>query len=121
MCEHMQGDVLKAVDPILHSKLAAEGVEGQLWGMYVDCPLAVVCVSDDAEKADLNALDPRSRYIRLLFTREMSFGSALRIWDGLFTVDSLDQMMMSMCIALLLRIRHLCEPHSAPVARDNRT
>lgn len=46
----MQGDVLKSVDPILHSKLAAEGVEGQLWGMYVDCPLAVVCVSDDAKR-----------------------------------------------------------------------
>lgn len=32
-CEHMQDDLLKRVDPILHAKFSAEGIEGQLWGM----------------------------------------------------------------------------------------
>jgi hypothetical protein len=33
MCEYMQDDLMKRVDPILHAKFAAEGIEGQLWGM----------------------------------------------------------------------------------------
>jgi len=29
----MQDDLMKRVDPILHAKFSAEGIEGQLWGM----------------------------------------------------------------------------------------
>lgn len=51
-----------------------------------------------------------SRYIRLLFTREMPFNSAMRIWDGLFAADGrLDELVQYVCVAMLLRIRHLCE------------
>lgn len=33
ICEKMQDELLLKVDPVLHAKLSAEGIEGQLWGM----------------------------------------------------------------------------------------
>lgn len=33
MCNRIQDDVLRSVDPAVHQKFAAEGIEGQLWGM----------------------------------------------------------------------------------------
>ncbi len=33
MCNRLQGEKLRRVDPVLCAKLEAEGIEGQLWGM----------------------------------------------------------------------------------------
>jgi hypothetical protein len=34
----------------------------------------------------------------------------MRIWDGLFAADGrLDELVQYVCVAMLLRIRHLCE------------
>lgn len=53
--------------------------------------------------------DPR-RYVRLLFTRELAFPAALKVWDGLFALDpDLTGMVEAMAVALLLRIRTLSE------------
>jgi len=66
--------------------------------MYTQLTLSIFCPSS-------------SRYIRLLFTREMPFNSAMRIWDGLFAADGrLDELVQYVCVAMLLRIRHLREP-----------
>ncbi|KAJ9113622.1 hypothetical protein QFC22_005930 [Naganishia vaughanmartiniae] len=81
MCQHMQGITLKQVDPVLAKTLEDVAIEPQIWGI---------------------------RWIRLLFTREFPFYSALRLWDGLFAMqDKMDDLVESFCIAMLLRIRQL--------------
>jgi TBC1 domain family protein 5 len=47
-----------------------------------------------------------SRWLRLIFTRELPFSSALRIWDGVFAEDPQLQLLDFICIAMLLLIRN---------------
>lgn len=43
-----------------------------------------------------------------MFTRELPFASAIRLWDGLFAMlDQMDNLIECICVALLLRIRQL--------------
>ena len=47
-----------------------------------------------------------------MFTRELPFSSAIRLWDGLFAMRvQMDNLIESICVALLLRIRQLSKPH----------
>ncbi|KAJ9104052.1 hypothetical protein QFC19_004186 [Naganishia cerealis] len=69
MCQHMQGVLLKQVDPVLWQTLENAAIEPQIWGI---------------------------RWIRVLFTREFPFASALRLWDGLFAIrDQMDDLVES--------------------------
>lgn len=47
-----------------------------------------------------------SRWLRLIFTRELPFSAALRIWDGVFAEDPGLQLLDFICIAMLLLIRN---------------
>ncbi len=51
------------------------------------------------------------RYVRLLFTREMPLSMAMRLWDGIFAMDPTFErdMVESVCVALIMRIRNLRE------------
>lgn len=43
-----------------------------------------------------------------MFTRELPLVSALRLWDGLFAMrNQMDNLIESVCVAMLMRIRHL--------------
>ncbi|KAJ9096810.1 hypothetical protein QFC21_005081 [Naganishia friedmannii] len=89
MCQHMQGVTLKQVDPVLAKTLDDVAIEPQIWGI---------------------------RWIRLLFTREFPFYSALRLWDGLFAMqDRMDDLVESVCVAMLLRIRQLIRTSHVPL------
>lgn len=62
-----------------------------------------------------SSLNVRSRWIRLMFTRELPFASAIRLWDGLFAMrNQMDNLIESICVALLLRIRQLGESCRTP-------
>lgn len=47
-----------------------------------------------------------SRWIRLIFTRELPFGIALRLWDGMFAEDPTLGILDYVCLAMLLLIRN---------------
>ncbi|RZK34539.1 MAG: hypothetical protein EOO61_13400 [Hymenobacter sp.] len=43
-----------------------------------------------------------SRWLRLIFTRELPFGTALRIWDGVVAEDPGLGLLDFICVAMLL-------------------
>lgn len=47
-----------------------------------------------------------SRWLRLILTRELPFGIALRIWDGVFAEDPGLGLLDFICVAMLLLIRN---------------
>jgi TBC1 domain family protein 5 len=47
-----------------------------------------------------------SRWLRLIFTRELPFDIALRLWDGIFAQDPELGLLDFICIAMLLLIRN---------------
>jgi TBC1 domain family protein 5 len=47
-----------------------------------------------------------SRWIRLILTRELPFGAALRLWDGMFAEDPSLGILDYVCLAMLLLIRN---------------
>jgi TBC1 domain family protein 5 len=47
-----------------------------------------------------------SRWLRLILTRELPFGIALRMWDGVFAEDPGLGLLDFICIAMLLLIRN---------------
>jgi TBC1 domain family protein 5 len=49
------------------------------------------------------------RWLRLIFTRELPFPLALRIWDGVFSEDPGLGILDFICVAMLLLIRNECE------------
>jgi TBC1 domain family protein 5 len=49
------------------------------------------------------------RWLRLLFTRELSMPDALTLWDGLFACDPTLDLAQWICVAMLIRIRNECE------------
>ncbi len=57
-----------------------------------------------------------SRWIRLVFTREVPFGLALQLWDGIFAEDPSLEIVDFVCIAMLLLIRN--ERKSCPLIYD---
>ncbi|GMK56522.1 hypothetical protein CspeluHIS016_0303620 [Cutaneotrichosporon spelunceum] len=71
--------LLRRVDPQLWERLETEGVEPQIWAI---------------------------RWIRLIFTRELPFGIALRLWDGMFAEDPTLGILDYVCLAMLLLIRN---------------
>jgi TBC1 domain family protein 5 len=46
------------------------------------------------------------RWLRLIFTRELPFPLALRIWDGVFSEDPGLGILDFICVAMLLLIRN---------------
>jgi hypothetical protein len=46
------------------------------------------------------------RWLRLIFTRELPFGLALRLWDGVFAEDPGLGLLDFICVAMLLLIRN---------------
>ncbi|BEJ13457.1 hypothetical protein CspHIS471_0306310 [Cutaneotrichosporon sp. HIS471] len=77
-CSHIQA-LLRRVDPQLWERLEMEGVEPQIWAI---------------------------RWIRLILTRELPFGNALRLWDGMFAEDPTLGILDYVCLAMLLLIRN---------------
>ncbi|KAI0261038.1 rab-GTPase-TBC domain-containing protein [Gloeopeniophorella convolvens] len=83
VCNRVQRELLKAVDPALWEHLQAEGIEPQMYGI---------------------------RWMRLLFTREFSMHDAMVLWDGLFAVDPSLELVLWICVAMLIRIRNQLIP-----------
>lgn len=78
-CNHIQNNLLKSVDPILHGVLQNSGIEPQIYGL---------------------------RWLRLLFTRELSMDDAMILWDGLFANPTpISELAQWICVAMLIRIR----------------
>lgn len=78
-CNNIQHSLLKSVDPILHGVLQSSGIEPQIYGL---------------------------RWLRLLFTRELSMDDAMIIWDGLFASPiPISELAQWICVAMLIRIR----------------
>lgn len=46
------------------------------------------------------------RWLRLMFTRELPFALALRLWDGIFAEDPGLGIIDHICVAMLLLIRN---------------
>ncbi|KAG1877827.1 rab-GTPase-TBC domain-containing protein [Suillus subalutaceus] len=79
VCNHIQNSLLKSVDPILHGVLQNSGIEPQIYGL---------------------------RWLRLLFTRELSMDDAMILWDGLFASPiPISELAQWICVAMLIRIR----------------
>ncbi|KAF9451081.1 RabGAP/TBC [Macrolepiota fuliginosa MF-IS2] len=78
-CNLIQGTLLRTTDPQLFSAIQGTGIEPQIYGI---------------------------RWLRLLFTRELSMPDALRLWDGLFACDPTFDLAQWVCIAMLIRIRN---------------
>lgn len=88
-CSHMHAQ-LRRVDPQLWERLETEGIEPQIWAMCV----AATSSTDS------------SRWFRLILTRELPFGDALRLWDGMFAEDPTLAILDYVCLAMLLLIRN---------------
>ncbi|KAJ1969664.1 hypothetical protein H4R35_006076, partial [Dimargaris xerosporica] len=72
--------LLKTIDPPLYQHLVALDIEPQLYGI---------------------------RWLRLLWSREFAFADVLRLWDALWADDAHLGAVEHLCVAMLLRIRHL--------------
>ncbi|KDQ06749.1 hypothetical protein BOTBODRAFT_621649 [Botryobasidium botryosum FD-172 SS1] len=83
VCNKLQSTDLKAVDPLLWSKMREVGVEPQIYGI---------------------------RWLRLLFTREFCMSESMLLWDALFALNSICEVAQWICIAMLLRIRNQLIP-----------
>ncbi|KGB77227.2 TBC1 domain family member 5 [Cryptococcus deuterogattii R265] len=78
-CNNLHTSLLRRIDPQLYERLETEGVEAQIWAI---------------------------RWIRLIFTRELPFSIAMRLWDGIFAEDPGLQLLDYICIAMLLLVRN---------------
>lgn len=110
-CNRIQGDLLKSVDPVLWGRLQAEGIEPQMYGMWVSSYLLIGKLT----------MGHRSRWLRLLFTREFNIDDAMVLWDGLFAVDPSLEVALWICVAMLIRIRNQCESHVPLVTRAHQS
>ncbi|KAJ3550663.1 hypothetical protein NM688_g5023 [Phlebia brevispora] len=82
-CNRIQSTLLKSVDPQLWRSLQSSGIEPQIYGI---------------------------RWLRLLFTRELSMDDAMLLWDGLFACDPSFDLAPWVCVAMLMRIRNKLIP-----------
>ena len=110
-CNRVQGDLLKSVDPVLWGRLQAEGIEPQMYGMWV-----ISCLLVGGLK-----IGHRSRWLRLLFTREFNIHDAMVLWDGLFAVDPSLEVALWICVAMLIRIRNQCASFVPLVTRTHQS
>nr|XP_019002644.1 uncharacterized protein I203_04430 [Kwoniella mangroviensis CBS 8507]OCF66105.1 hypothetical protein I203_04430 [Kwoniella mangroviensis CBS 8507] len=78
-CNNIHSSLIRRIDPQLWERLETEGVEAQIWAI---------------------------RWIRLIFTREVPFPLAMRIWDGVFAEDPGLGLLNFICVAMLLLIRN---------------
>ncbi|WRT63648.1 uncharacterized protein IL334_000571 [Kwoniella shivajii] len=78
-CNYIHTSLIRRIDPQLWERLETEGVEAQIWAI---------------------------RWIRLIFTRELPFSLAMRIWDGVFAEDPGLGLLDFICVAMLLLIRN---------------
>ncbi|ORY25154.1 rab-GTPase-TBC domain-containing protein [Naematelia encephala] len=78
-CNHIHNVLIRRIDPQLWERLESEGVEAQIWAI---------------------------RWLRLIFTRELPFPLAMRIWDGVFADDPGLAILDYICVAMLLLIRN---------------
>ncbi|WWD05910.1 hypothetical protein V865_003995 [Kwoniella europaea PYCC6329] len=78
-CNNIHSSLIRRIDPQLWERLETEGVEAQIWAI---------------------------RWIRLIFTREVPFPLAMRIWDGVFAEDPGLGLLDFVCVAMLLLIRN---------------
>ncbi|WVF66456.1 hypothetical protein IAT40_001196 [Kwoniella sp. CBS 6097] len=78
-CNNIHSSLIRRIDPQLWERLETEGVEAQIWAI---------------------------RWIRLIFTRELPFPLAMRIWDGVFAEDPGLGILDFVCMAMLLVIRN---------------
>ncbi|WVQ94062.1 hypothetical protein IAU59_001140 [Kwoniella sp. CBS 9459] len=78
-CNNIHSSLIRRIDPQLWERLETEGVEAQIWAI---------------------------RWIRLIFTRELPFPLAMRIWDGVFAEDPGLGILDFVCMAMLLLIRN---------------
>ncbi|WVQ80391.1 hypothetical protein IAT38_002496 [Cryptococcus sp. DSM 104549] len=78
-CNNLHTSLIRRIDPQLWERLETEGVEAQIWAI---------------------------RWLRLIFTRELPFHLAMRIWDGLFAEDPGLQLIDFICVAMLLLVRN---------------
>ncbi|ORX33597.1 rab-GTPase-TBC domain-domain-containing protein [Kockovaella imperatae] len=78
-CIRIHLELLRKIDPQLWERLETEGIEAQIWAI---------------------------RWIRLIFTRELPFTTALRLWDGIFAEDPSLAILDFVVLALLLLIRN---------------
>ncbi|KAJ1980425.1 hypothetical protein H4R34_002459 [Dimargaris verticillata] len=72
--------LLKTIDPPLYQHLVTLDIEPQLYGI---------------------------RWLRLLWSREFAFADVLRLWDALWADDAHLGAVEYLCVAMLIRIRHL--------------
>ncbi|KAJ1953459.1 hypothetical protein IWQ62_005985, partial [Dispira parvispora] len=79
-CNNVYHGLLKTVDPEYYQHLESVGVEPQLFGM---------------------------RWIRLLWGREFPFEELMVLWTALFADDADLSAVEYVCLAMLLRVRHL--------------
>ncbi len=99
-CNRVQTELLKSVDPLLWGRLQAEGIEPQMYGMWVHSVLRLI--------VGRLKMGHHSRWLRLLFTREFNINDAMVLWDGLFAVDPSLELALWICVAMLIRIRNQC-------------
>ncbi|KAI9635956.1 rab-GTPase-TBC domain-containing protein [Dioszegia hungarica] len=78
-CQQLHNSLLRRIDPQLWERFETEGLEPQIWAI---------------------------RWIRLIFTRELPFPAAIRLWDGIFAEDPGLGLIDYVCIAMLLLIRN---------------
>nr|XP_019048641.1 hypothetical protein I302_02414 [Kwoniella bestiolae CBS 10118]OCF27571.1 hypothetical protein I302_02414 [Kwoniella bestiolae CBS 10118] len=78
-CNNIHNSLIRRIDPQLWERLETEGVEAQIWAI---------------------------RWLRLIFTREIPFPLAMRIWDGVFAEDPGLGILDFICVAMLLLIRN---------------
>ncbi|KZV99115.1 RabGAP/TBC [Exidia glandulosa HHB12029] len=79
VCNRINSELVRSVDPALYAALQKGGVEPQIYGI---------------------------RWLRLLFTREFDLPDALYLWDGLFACEAMFDVAQWVCVAMLMRIRN---------------
>lgn len=99
-CNEIQSTLLHTTDPLLWKHLESSGLEPQIYGMRVDYNIQWCCKL---------LTSTFSRWLRLLFTREFSMPDAMRLWDALFACDPTLDVVPWICIAMLIRIRNVCQ------------
>lgn len=92
---NLHSSLIRRIDPQMWERLENEGIEAQLWAMWVYC-----C------GLRINAYS--RRWYKLIFTRELPFSLALRLWDGIFAEDPGLGLLDFICVAMLLLIRNEC-------------
>ncbi|KAG9032142.1 hypothetical protein FRB95_001849 [Tulasnella sp. JGI-2019a] len=79
ICNSIQMEYLRPVDPALWVRLQEVGIEPQIYGI---------------------------RWLRLLFSREFGMFDCLPLWDGIFAADPSLDIAKWICVTMLVRVRN---------------